>query len=168
MSGRAVLAAAALAASALGLAGCGPGPVVDQPSLTFTVDGITLRVASAGVVRGAGEFTLWLTDAPDTCAAVAATPVQTTTFWSLRVAPPAGASTATVVPMKVSPAPGEATGRLEQRTGGVPGPGVDAASGSVSWTGATTGPITVDALDVGYAGTADRITAAGLVFRACN
>lgn len=162
--GRATLALAAAA-----LAACGPGPVAPPAGPTFTVGGITFRVASAGVERGAADLTLWLTDAPDTCAAIVGTPVQTTTFWKLRVAPPAsGPTAATVVPPKPAPAPGEALGRLEQRTGGVPGLGYDAADGSLAWTAAADGTVTVDALDVGYQGAAGRVTGGGLAFRPCN
>lgn len=162
--------APALAAlAALAGAACGPGPVAPPPGPVFTVGDVTFRASSAGLERGADDFTLWLTDAPDACAAIVGTPIQTTTFWRLRVAPPAGgALAAAVVPPKVAPGPGEAVGRLEQRTGGVPGPGYDAASGSLAWTAAADGTVTVDALDVGYAGAAGRVTATGLVFRPCN
>jgi hypothetical protein len=164
--GRRRLAALAVA---LPLAACGPGPVGAPAGPTFTVGGITFRVASAGVERGASGFTLWMTDAADTCQAIVGTPVQTTTFWKLEVAPPVSGSTAAaVVPPKLAPAPGEALGRLEQRTGGVPGPGYDAAEGALAWTLAADGTITVDALDVGYDGAAGRVTGDGLVFRPCN
>lgn len=161
--------AAAALSLALGLAGCGPGPEVAPAGPTFTVGAITFRAGSAGVERQGGQLVFWLTDTPDTCQAIVGTPVQTTTFWRLRVAPPSsGATAASVVPPKLTLAPGEADGRLEQRTGGVAGTGHDAADGTISWTGGAAGPITVDALDVGYAGAAGRVTAAGLVFRACN
>lgn len=157
------------ALAALALAACGPGPVAPPTGPTFTVGGITFHVASAGLERGAADVTLWMTDAPDTCAAIIGTPVQTTTFWKLRVAPAAsGPTAAVVVPIKLAPSPGEAIGRLEQRTGGVAGLGYDAASGSLSWTAAADGTVTVDALDVGYAGTADRVVGSGLIFRPCS
>lgn len=169
-------ASLAALAAALGLAACGPGPVGPPAGPAFTVGGITFRVASVGLERGAGDFTLWMTDAPDACAAIVGTPVRTTTFWKLRVAPPAsGATAAAVVPPRLAPTAGEAIGLLEQRTGGDLGLGYDAASGTLTWTTAADGTVTVDALDVGYVDRADppgavagRVTATGLVFRPCG
>lgn len=162
--------ATSAAALALALAGCGAGPVVgSQVGPTFTVGTLTFRVASAGVVRGAGELTLWLTDQPDTCLAIVATPSGTATYLSLRVAPPAsGPTAAAVVAPKAFPAPGEALGRLERRQAGVPGAAYDTADGSLAWTANQDGSLALDAFDVGFSGAAERMTGGGLLLRPCN
>jgi hypothetical protein len=164
--GPALAAAVALAA----LTSCGPGPAdPGLPGPTFTVGDLTFRVASAGVVKGAGELTFWLTDAPSTCAAIAATPVQATTFFSLRVAPAAGgATTALVVPTTQFPAPGEAVARLERRTGGVLGPGYDGASGAVAWSVDAAGALTLTSFEVAFAGATGTMAGGGLRLAACN
>jgi len=158
-------------------AGCGLPPAdAGQPPPEFTVGTITFRLVSGGVKRSGGLLHLYLSDQPDTCAAVAFTPVGTATYLVLDVAPPAsGPLSATVVPPKLAPATGEAVGRLERRTGGALGLGYDAADGSLSWTPAPDGTVTVDALDVGFvdraapaAAVAGRVTGAGLVLRDCD
>lgn len=152
------------------LAGCGPGP--KDPAVagpTFTVGAITFRVGSTGVVTGTDRLTFWLTSSPATCTDIFAAPVATTTFFSLTIRPPAsGATSATVVPMKAFPADGEALGRLERRTGGGLDAGVDAASGSVTWSVATGGALTLTAFDVAFVGTTDRMVGGGLGLAACN
>lgn len=160
----------ALAAALAALSGCGAGPAdPGVPGPTFTVGDITFRVASAGVVKGSGELTFWLTDAPSTCAAIAATPVLATTFFSLRVVPPAGGgTTAAVVPATQFPAPGQAVGRLERRTGGVLGPGYDGASGSVAWSVDGAGVTTLTAFEVAFEGASGTMAGGGLRLTACN
>jgi len=152
------------------VAGCGlPTADAGQPPPEFTVGSISFKLVSGGVKRSGGLLHLYLTDQPDTCAAVAFTPVGTATYLVLDVAPPAaGPLSAAVVPPKLAPDPGEATGRLEQRTGGAPGTSYDADAGAISWTGGATGPITVDALDIGFAPQPGRLVAAGLHLVECQ
>lgn len=150
-------------------AGCGlPSADAGQPPPEFTVGAITFRMVSGGVKRSGGLLHLYLSDQPDTCAAVAFTPVGTATYLVLDVAPPAsGPFSAAVVPPKLAPEPGEAIGRLEQRTGGALGSSYDADAGVISWTGGATGPITVGAADIGFAPLAGRVVAAGLLLVEC-
>jgi hypothetical protein len=113
-------------------------------------------------------FDLFLSDQPDTCAAINLTP-QRATVLELRVAPQAGgAALASVVPPKATPGAGEAVGALVSSAAGVPLESHDAGDGSVSWTAAGSGDVTVDAVDVGFAGAVGRVAAAGLHLPACT
>ncbi len=151
------------------VAGCGGGgtdPGLQGP--TFTVDTITFQVGSAGLEHGTSQVTFWLTDSPNTCEAILGTPQLTTTFFKLTVAPPASGLSATVVPTKLTLAPGEALGSLARRTGTHLDASFEASSGTVSWSVDSMGKVTLAAFDVGFAGTADRMAGGGLLLATCN
>ncbi len=156
---------------ALALAACsgsstGPGTVPGP--VDFTIGGLEFHVASGAVAMVGGVLTLYLTDQPDGCLAVTYTPVGRTTIFSLGVAAAAdGTTRATVVAPKPAPAPGEAVGNLRRATGGVPDASLDAADGSVSWTANADGSVTIDSLDVGFAGASGRLTTGGLTIPRC-
>lgn len=162
---RALALAAALAAGSCGnpASARGSGNAPD-----FVIGGIPLDLASGAALAVSGGLTLYVSDQVDTCLAVLQVPVMKTTLLELRVAPAAdGTTAATVVPPKPAPAAGEAVGGITVRTGGTLNASLDAASGSVAWTANADGSVTVTSLDVGFAGTADRLTTAGLHLRAC-
>ncbi|HSB21200.1 MAG TPA: hypothetical protein VLD85_14430 [Anaeromyxobacteraceae bacterium] len=162
---RILVLAAGLAAGSCGnpASARGPGNAPD-----FVIGGIPLDLASGAALAASGGLTLYVSDQVDTCLAVLQVPVMRTTLLELRVAPAAdGTTAATVVPPKPAPAAGEAVGGITVRTGGTLNASLDAASGSVAWTANADGSVTVTSLDVGFAGTADRLTTAGLHLRAC-
>ncbi len=134
----------------------------------FVIGGIPFDLSSGAALAASGGWTLYVSDQVDTCLAVLQVPTMRMTLLELRVAPAAdGTTVATVVPPKPTPAAGEAVGGITVRTGGTLNASLDAASGSVAWTANADGSVTVTALDVGFAGTADRLTTAGLHLRAC-
>ena len=154
-----------------GLAACGPGP--KDPSATppsFTVGALTFEVVSAGVYRSSGRLLVFLTDQADTCLAVNQVPVLTATYLAFTVAPPAAAPlTATVVVNEAGPSAGQATGTLTQRTGGVLEPGgYTAADGTMTWSGGSSGDLTLEALDAGFGGVSGRVALTGLRLAACD
>jgi hypothetical protein len=122
-----------------------------------TIGGIQLRAASAGARAGGSSLTLYLTDQPDACLATSQIPVGRATIFELKVAPPSG-GTATVVP-------GE--GDLTVQVGGLKTSGYDASDGSVTWTVNGDGTYTIATMDVGFAGTGDRLRLANLVLLPC-
>ena len=141
----------------------GPTPPVD-----FTIGAISFHISSgAAQIRGS-VVVLTLSDQLDTCAALAFTPVGRATMLSLKVAAATdGTNRATVVAPKLAPAPGEAVGAIVRATGGREDARADAVSGSVAWTLDSAGAATVTSIDVGFAGTSDRLTTHGLNLPHC-
>jgi len=140
----------------------------DAGPVDFTIGTIALHAGSGAAVQGSGLLTLYLSDQPDTCSAIHAVPVMTATTFSLRIAPPGdGSNHASVVAPKATPAPGEATGTLTVATGGVKKNSEDAADGSVGWVVNSDGSVALTTLDVGFAGTADRLSTYGLFLASC-
>jgi hypothetical protein len=134
----------------------------------FTIGGLAFHVSSGAVATAGGVLTLYLTDQPDGCLAIAFTPMGTATIFQLGVAAAAdGTTSATVVAPKSAPAPGEAVGKLVRATRGVTDESFDAANGSVSWTANADGSVTIGSLDVGFAGAAGRLTTGGLTVPHC-
>ena len=161
--------AVALTLALVGLTACGHGGIDSSvPGPTFKVGTITFQVNSTGLEHAGSEVTFWLTDRPNTCLAIQGTPVLTTTFFKLRVAPPSSGSSASVVPGKLTLAPGEAFGSLELRTGTHLDAAYTATSGTVSWSLDAQGHVTLEAFDVGFDGTPDRMVGGGLILATCN
>ena len=165
-AGRLAAALLALGASGCGKGGSDPGGA----PLEVTVGGKALQLVSGGVFRTNGQLRIHLTSSLDSCAAVNAIPVMTTTYLSFTVQPPtAGALAAAVLETANALQPGQATGRIQQQTGGaVTWAGFAASDGTLRWSGGATGDLTLEAIDVGFAGAAGRVTATGLLLRACN
>lgn len=164
-------------AAALGAGACTPsgGSWRDggQP-VDFTIAGMRFHVSDGAVSASGGNLVFYLSDQPDACLAVIAIPVGTAMLLTLRVSPPPGGATAATVvppnpapPLPPSPSPGQAMGGLVRATGGVPDASVDAANGSLAWTVNGDGSVTLTTIDVGFAGTTDRLTSWGLRLRPC-
>jgi hypothetical protein len=147
-----ILALAALAGCALDhtLAGDGGG-------LDVTIGGVRFRISSGGAVTTSAGLTLYLTDQPDTCAAVTQIPAGRATIFGLKVSGPAGST-------NVAPGNGalvvQAAGTEEQR--------VVIDDGAVSWSMNGDGTTQLVSLDVGFAGTTDRLRLASLTLLACH
>ena len=141
---------------------------VGGPPVDFTIGGIALHLSSGvTVVPASGGITFDLSDQPDTCEALQLVPVQTMTLFSLHVSLPADGSTRATVVTAISPAPGQATGALTQSTGGQQSARIAATDGSVAWTANADGSSTLTSIDVGFTGTAGRLTTYGLTLPAC-
>ncbi len=155
-------------ALAAGCAGSSTPPATDHVPVDFTIGGLEVHVASGAAEMAGSVLTFYLTDQPDGCLAVTYTPVGRATILSLGVAAAAdGTTRATVVPPKPAPAPGEAVGSLRRTIGGVPDAILDATDGSVSWMTNADGSVTIESLDVGFAGAAGRLTTGGLTIPGC-
>jgi len=127
-------------------------------NLDVDIGTIHFHVASGAARTNGATLTLYLTDQPDGCLAVNnATQGTATIFW-LRV-PAQSTGSATV--------PGQAAGAIATATGGVQTAGYDAASGSVAWSANADGSYTLVALDVGFAGIADRLRVGGVTIPPC-
>lgn len=158
-------------AAALGAGSCGnpasahgPGRVPD-----FVIGGIPFFLNSGTAIAGTGSLTLYVSDQLDTCLAVRQVPTMRMTLLRLAVAPQAdGTTSATVVAGKPAPAAGEAVGGISVSTGGTPNASLEAIDGSVAWTGNSDGSVLVGSLDLGFAGSADRLTATGLHLAPCS
>jgi hypothetical protein len=163
-------------AAALGAGACsnsgGSWPDGGQP-VDFTIAGLEFHVSDGAVGTSGGNLVFYLSDQPDACMAVIAIPVGTAMLFTLHVSPPAGASSATVVPpsppppLPPLPSPGQAMGGLVRATGLVQNESVDAASGTVAWTVNGDGSVTITTIDVGFAETAGRLATYGLRLRPC-
>ena len=168
---RTCLLAAALGAGACSSSG-GPWPDGGQP-VDFTIDGMQFHVSDGAVRTSGGNLLFYLSDQPDACLAVTYTPVGTAMLLTLRIAPISGVSSATVVPpsppppLQPSPSPGQAMGGLVKATGGIQDASADAASGTVAWTANGDGSVTIDSIDVVFAGTAGELKTYGLRLRPC-
>ncbi len=145
-----------------------PGhPQTGGPPVDFTIAGIAFHISSGAVVTSGGALTFYLSDQPDTCAAIINQPVGTTTTLTLHVSPPADGSTTVTIVDKAVAAAGEAVGSLVRATGGNPGATVTAASGTVSWTANADRSYALTNIDLGFAGTTDRVTTYGLLLAPC-
>ena len=161
-------AAALLLLSCSCLAG-GAGAPDGGPLVDFTIHGLQFHVSSgAAVTSSAGALTLYLSDQPNACDAIRNLPARTAIAFSLRVAAQAdGTTRATVVPRKAAPAAGEAVGGLSQTTGTTGNASIDANDGAVAWIARADGSVFISTVDVGFAGTADRLTTGQLTLARC-
>lgn len=170
-AGTCLALAAALATGGCGSSG-GSWPDGGQP-VDFTIAGMRFHVSDGAVRTSGANLVFYLSDQPDACLAVTYTPAGTAMLLTLRIAPIAGLSSATVVPpsppppLQPSPSPGQAMGGLVKATGGLQDASVDAASGTVAWTANGDGSVTITSIDVVFAATAGELATYGLRLRPC-
>ena len=145
-------------ALALAVAGCALDNQAPDGGggLDFKIGTIPFHVSS-GAVWTAGTTTLYLTDQPDACLAIAQVPIGKATFFALRVA--AGGGTAVI-------AAGQ--GEITVKTGGSDTAGYPVSDGTVTWAMNRDGTYALGALDVGFSGTSDRLRVSGLTLTACQ
>jgi hypothetical protein len=173
---RAAALAVALAASACGTPPYTPVIPVGGP-VDFTIDGLSFHISSGGVFTSGQQFTVFFTNQPDTCTAVGLIPQQIFLSLALKISPPAdGARTASIGPPSpiVFPPSGTAGGTLSQLQP-LAGPPYQVATkvlastdGSVAWQANASGSVTITRLDMGFAGTPDRVTFVNLTVPICN
>ena len=137
----------------------------------------SFHISSGGYIRSGQQFTIYFTNQPNTCTAVLLIPQQIFLSLLLKVSPPAdGTSTATIGPPSpnVYPPSGMAGGALSQLQPSLTPPYqvatqvVDSASGGVTWQMNADGTLTVVLLDMGFAGTPDRLKTEYLTIVPCN
>ncbi len=140
----------------------------DAGRLEFNIAGIPFVIASGGSRIEGTTLDLYLSDQPDTCLVTSQRPVGRTTILSLFVIPAAdGTTAATITPNASSLAPGQASASLLVQVGGQKTGGADASDGTVTWTANADGSTTITAVDLGFAGTSDRLQTGGLTVPAC-
>jgi hypothetical protein len=139
----------------------------DVGPVDFNLSGMSFHISDGAAVNSGGALTFYLSDQPNACAAFRNVPVGTATTLSLRVVPQADGTTRASVVAKPVPSAGEATGGIVRATGGVKNASLDASSGSVAWTLNSDGSYTLGGVDVGFAGTADRLVTWGLTLAPC-
>lgn len=149
-----------LAALAAGCGNDGPfNPDAGLPALEVTIGGVRLVANSSAAVASGNVFTILLTDQPNACQQYDIYPARTwtTLFFKLAtgtVVPTVG----TVVPGISLPGPGQASGKLVQATAAQPpSSSLDAQDGTVTWKSNSDGSVTLQSMDVGFAGTSDRL-----------
>jgi hypothetical protein len=155
------------------LAGCGtPAVPTDFGSgqkVDFIIGGVAFHTGSGGHLLSGSVRRLFLTDTSDTCSTIGGLPRLRTVTFELQVAASAsGATTATVVAQKPVPAPGEAVGSLKVTVGATTETMLIPSDGTVSWTANADRTVTITAIDVGFAGTSDRLVTSGLVLVDCS
>ena len=138
------------------------------PPVDFTIAGLSFHLSSGAAVVSSGGLAFYLSDQADTCLAISLVPVGTATTFSLHITPPADGPTQATVVARTTPAAGEAVGGLVRATGGKQEASVAAANGTVSWTANSDGSFAITAIDVGFAGTTDRLATYGLTLPACK
>ena len=139
------------------------------PTVDFTIAGIAFHASDGvAVIPAGGGITFYLSDQPNACMALQFVPVGTATTFMLHVSPPADGTTKATIVAKTTPQPGEAVGSLSRATGGKQDTSIAASGGTVSWTANADGSYALTSIDVGFAGTTDRLTTAGLTLRACK
>jgi hypothetical protein len=135
---------------------------------------MSFHIASGATVIAGGVVTLSLSDQADTCATLINAkrgnpPVGTWTVLSLNAAPGVdGSTTAQVIATNTpTPSPGKVAGALRRSEGNTQLASLNAADGTVSWTLDATNDSTIT-LDVGFAGTPDRINTYGIFLNQCQ
>lgn len=147
-----------------------PGPDGGAARTDFVLGKLSFHLSSGVAVSTTSALTSYLTDQPDTCAALKYQPVLPVSSLKLVIAPPADGSTRATLTGKSVPAAGEALGSFAVTVQGTMTAGLAASDGSVTWSPYPdgSGGVAITALDVGFAETADRLTTAGFVVQACT
>ena len=139
------------------------------PPVDFTIGGIAFHLSDgAAVIPSGGGITFYLSDQPNACMALQFVPVGTATTFMLHVSPPLDGTTKATVVAKTAAQPGEAVGSLSRATGGRQDTSIATSDGSLSWTANADGSYVLTSIDVGFAGTTDRLTTSSLTLRACK
>ncbi|HZJ54289.1 MAG TPA: hypothetical protein VFD38_09145 [Myxococcaceae bacterium] len=155
------IAAAALAA--LLAAGCNEGgpfnPDAGFPAFDVTIGGVRLVANSSAAIANGNVFTVLLSDQPNACQQYGHYPTRTWTTLTLVLATGTTSPTVgTVVPQQGVPGPGQVVGALIQATADLPPTAnLDAIDGTVTWKSNTDFSVTLQSMDVGFEGTADRL-----------
>jgi hypothetical protein len=156
------------------LAGCDDGgpfnPDAGLPAFDVTIDGVRLVANSSAAIANGNVFTVLLSDQPNACQQYGHFPARTWTTLTLVLA--TGTSTptvGTVVPQQAVPGPGQVVGQLVQATADLPpSKSLDAIDGTVTWKSNTDFSVSLQSMDVGFEGTADRLQTSGIGVPPCT
>lgn len=144
-------------------AGCDEGgpfnPDAGLPAFDVTIGGVRLVANSSAAIANGNVFTVLLSDQPNACQQYGHFPTRTWTTLTLVMATSTTTPTVgQVVPQQAVPGPGQVVGLLVKATADQPpSASLDAQDGTVTWKSNTDFSISLQSMDVGFAGTADRL-----------
>lgn len=154
--------------------GCDEGgpfnPDAGLPAFDVTIGGVRLVANSSAAIASGNVFTVLLSDQPNACQQYRHFPTRTWTTLTLVLATGSTTPTVgTVVPQQAVPGPGQVVGALVQATANLP-PSVnlDATDGTVTWKSNTDFSISLQSMDVGFAGTPDRLRVSNIGVPPCS
>ena len=145
------------------VAGCNDGgpfnPDAGLPAFDVTIGGVRLVANSGAAIASGNVFTVLLSDQPNACQQYGHYPTRTWTTLTLVLA--TGLSTptvGTVVPQQAVPGPGQVVGTLVQATAdSPPTKSFNGSDGTVTWKSNTDFSVSLQSMDIGFAGTSDRL-----------
>jgi hypothetical protein len=163
----AALLAALVTACDLG----GPyNPDAGFPAFDVTIGGVRLVASSSAAIVSGNVFTVLLSDQPNACQQYGHIPARTwTTLTMVMAASTTTPTVGTVVPQQAVPGPGQVVGMLVQATADQPpSASLDATDGTVTWKSNADFSVSLQSMDVGFAGTSDRLRVQNIGVPACT
>jgi hypothetical protein len=163
--------AALLVALAAGCTDVGPyDPDAGFPPFDVTIGGVRLVANSSAAVASGNVFTVLISDQPNACQQYDIYPNRVWTTLFLKLATGTTTPTVgTVVPGISLPGPGQVSGKLVKATAAQPpSTSLDAQDGTVTWRSNSNSSVTIESMDVGFAGTSDRLRVQALGIPACT
>lgn len=145
-------------------------PDAGFPAFDVTIGGVRLVANSSMAIASGNVFTVWLSDQPNACQQYGHFPARTWTTLKMKLAASTSTPTVgTVVPQEGVPGPGQVVGTLVKATANLPpSANLDAQDGTVTWRSNTDYSVTLQSIDVGFAGTSDRLTVQNIGVPACT
>ena len=166
-----LLAASLLLALAAGCNDGGPfDPDAGFPAFDVTIGGVRLVANSSAAIASGNVFTVLLSDQPNACQQYGHYPARTWTTLTMKLAASTSTPTVgTVVPQQALPGPGQVVGTLVKATADhPPSANLDAQDGTVTWRSNIDFSLTLQSIDVGFAGTSDRLTVQAIGVPPCT
>jgi len=145
-------------------------PDAGLPAFDVTIDGVRLVANSSAAIANGNIFTVLLSDQPNACQQYGHYPTRTWTTLTLVLATGTTSPTVgTVVAQQAVPGPGQVVGQLVQATADLPpSKSLDATDGTVTWKSNTDFSVSLQSMDVGFAGTTDRLRVSSVGVPACT
>src|SRR5215468_4307000 len=156
------------------LAGCDDGgpfnPDAGFPAFDVTIGGVRLVANSSAAIANGNVFTVLLSDQPNACQQYLHYPTRTWTTLTLVLATGTTSPTVgNVVPQQAVPGPGQVVGQLVQATADLPPTtSLDATDGTVTWKSNTDFSVSLQSMDVSFAGTTDRLRVSNVGVPPCT
>lgn len=145
-------------------------PDAGLPAFDVTIGGVRLVANSSAAIANGNVFTVLLSDQPNACQQYGHFPTRTWTTLSLVLATGTTSPTVgTVVPQQAVPGPGQVVGQLVQATADLPpSKSLAATDGTVTWKSNSDFSVSLQSMDVGFAGTADRLQVSSIGVPPCT
>lgn len=145
-------------------------PDAGLPAFDVTIGGVRLRANSSAAIASGNIFTVLLSDQPNACQQYGHYPVQTWTTLTLVLATGTTTPTVgTVVAQQAVPGPGQVVGTLIKATSDLPPSAkLDATDGGVTWKSNADFSVSLQSMDIGFDGTADRLQVSNIGVPPCT